>query len=219
MRVLILGASGHGRVVADAITSRNDHELVGFVDCTYSALDLILGYPLLGSDTDIARIVGEHSVDGIVVAVGDNWTRAAIIDRLTTILPHVHFPAILHASAVVGKQVSIAEGSVIMAGAILNPGVTIGRHAIVNTAACVDHDSEISAFASVAPRVTCGGAVFVGQHTAIGIGATAIHGVRIGEHVVIGAGAVVIDSIPAYTVALGVPARVLRARQAGERYL
>lgn len=219
MRVLILGASGHGRVIADAILSRNDHVVVGFVDAKYPESGMPLSRPLLGSDVDLSRIVSEHTIEGIVVAIGDNWTRARIVERLTSEFPRLQFPPVVHASAVIAPGVSIAAGSVVMAGAILNPGVVIAPHVIVNTGACVDHDSTLGAYSSVAPRVACGGAVVIGNFAAIGIGATIIHGLNIGEHVVLGAGAVAVSSISAYSVAMGVPAKVMRHRSAGEPYL
>lgn len=217
MRVLIVGASGHGRVVADAVESTGLHDFIGFVDASYAAGDRTPR--ILGSDSDIPRIVDVHKVQGVVIAVGDNWTRAQIVKRVTDAVPALQFPAIIHPAAVVARDTTIDGGSVILAGAVLNPGVSLARHSIVNTGACVDHDSEIGEFASIAPRVACGGTVSVGRFAAIGIGATLTHGVSVGEHAVVGAGAVVIRDIPGFSVAVGVPATVIRRREAGEPYL
>ena len=219
MRILILGASGHGRVIAGAIEASGEHHLVGFVDVRYPDELALLARPLLGSDSDIGKIITEHSIEGVVVAIGDNWMRAKVVRRLARDLPAIAFPAVVHPTAIVADGVTIGEGSLVMAGAILNPGVAVGDHAIVNTGACVDHDSSLSSFSSFAPGAVCGGNVSVGEFTAIGIGATLIHGVTVGTHVVLGAGAVALRDIPDLSVAFGVPARIHRRREQGDPYL
>lgn len=218
MRILIVGASGHGRVVADAVESTGRHDFIGFVDASYSPVTA-RGFRVLGSDADVARVIDENLIEGIVIAVGDNWTRARVAERLTGLRPDLQFPAIAHANAVVARSAAVGGGSVIMAGAVVNPGTTIAHHVIVNTGACIDHDCRIADYASIAPRVACGGSVSVGAFAAIGIGATLVHSISVGDHAVIGAGAVAIRDIPEFSVAVGVPAAVIRRRNPGDPYL
>jgi acetyltransferase-like isoleucine patch superfamily enzyme len=106
-----------------------------------------------------------------------------------------------------------------MAGAIINPNSTIGEHCIVNTASSIDHDSILERFSSVAPGVITGGNVRVGEFSALSLRAAVIHGCSIGPHTIVGAGATVLKDIPAFAVAYGTPARVVRTRAAGEKYL
>ena len=106
-----------------------------------------------------------------------------------------------------------------MAGAVINSGTQVGRHCIVNTSARVDHDSVLGDFVSVAPGATLGGSVHVGEYSAISLGASVIHGITIGHDTVIGAGAVVVRNVDSNVVAYGVPARVVRRRERGQRYL
>jgi acetyltransferase-like isoleucine patch superfamily enzyme len=106
-----------------------------------------------------------------------------------------------------------------MAGAVLNPGVRVGEFCIVNTRASLDHDSTMGAFSSLAPGAITGGNVAVGSYSNVGMGATVLPGVSIGQHTLIGAGALVYRSVPDNSVAYGVPARLIRSRQPGDRYL
>ena len=106
-----------------------------------------------------------------------------------------------------------------MAGAVIGTGAVVGECCLVNTQASLDHDGYLSDFASLAPGVTTGGNVTIGPYTAISLGANLIHQIEVGEHTVVGAGAVVLQHIPDYVVAYGNPARVIRNRKKGEKYL
>jgi acetyltransferase-like isoleucine patch superfamily enzyme len=106
-----------------------------------------------------------------------------------------------------------------MAGVAINSDATIAEFCIVNTNSSVDHDNRLAPFSSLAPRVATGGNVTIGEGSAIGIGAVILHGRTLGRHCVIGAGAVVTRDIPDFIVAYGVPAKPIRSRRPGEKYL
>jgi acetyltransferase-like isoleucine patch superfamily enzyme len=106
-----------------------------------------------------------------------------------------------------------------MAGAVINPSCTIGRFCIVNTKASLDHDSVMDDFSSLAPGVTVGGNCRIGTHSAIGIGAVLRHGITIGDHTVVGAGSLVMSCVESFSVAYGVPARRIRDRRQGDKYM
>lgn len=218
-RVIVIGASGHARVVADVLEKAGKYEVIGLLDASAPAGSARFGYPVLGDDNDLPRVVERHGIVGGVVGVGDNWIRRLIHDRLLTLLPGFRFVSAIHPAAVLGSGVIVGEGSVVVAGAVINPGSVIGSGCIVNTGASVDHDSMMEDFSSLAPRAVTGGQVRVGTGAAVGIGATLIHGITIGEHAVVGAGSTVLRDVPALVVAYGSPARVVRAREAGDRYL
>lgn len=219
MRLLIIGASGHAKVVADAVLCGGQHELVGFIAGRSSFGAEWFGRPLLGDDQSFVEIARHEGVEAAVVAIGDNWTRAQVVQALARRVPHLIFPPVVHPSAVIGSGAHIGNGSVILAGAVVGPDAAVGEHVIVNTRASVDHDCTLEQFSSIAPGATLGGNVAVGEYGAVSIGATIAHGVTIGRHTVVGAGAAVVRDIPADCVAYGVPARPVRARAAGEPYL
>lgn len=211
MRILIIGAGGHGRVVADAILQCQAHgspvQVVGFLDDDGTRAGMTwLQIPVLGTLSAIDTV--PH--DAVVVAIGDNATRrrlahtAAVASR-----PHV---VVRHPTAIVAPEVTLGDGSMVSAGAIIATGAGVGRSCIVNTGCVIDHDCRIGDWAHVAPRAVLGGDVTVGSLAFIGIGATVLPGRHIGEAAIVGAGAVVTNDVAPGTVVTGVPARVRPSR-------
>ncbi len=219
MRILILGASGHARVILDSIERAGEHQVVGLVAEDRTDDGTFCGYPLVGGIGDLGRVCDEYDVEGLLAGVGDNFTRSEMIRQASEIAPSIAFVNCVHPSAQIGRCAEIGEGSAIMAGAVVNSGTQIGRHCIVNTGARVDHDCVLGDFVSIAPGATLGGNVRVGNCSAVSLGASVIHGITIGDDTVVGAGAVVVRNVGSNVVAYGTPARVVRSRVRGQRYL
>lgn len=218
--IIIFGASGHAKVVIDIVEKERKYKIAGIVEKinSYECHD-IFGYKILGTDEDVPTLISKHSIVGGIVAIGDNFIRKKIVDNLEKLSPDFKFITSIHPSANIGRDVIIADGTVIMAGVTINTCCSIGSHCIVNTNSSLDHDSCMGDFSSLGPNAVIGGNARIGSFTVIGIGATLIHGVQIGEHTVIGAGATVIRDIGSYNIAYGTPARIIRERKIGERYL
>jgi len=215
-RIVIFGAAGHAKVILDAARLQGEYEVLGLVDRPGSTVPA-LACPVIATDDDMPRLL-KHVHSG-VVAIGDNWARAKLVESIKSVAPDFQFVRVIHPSAVVAQDASVGEGSVVMAGAVINPGSHIGRHCIINTNASVDHDNEIGDFASLAPGATTGGHVKVGSFAAVGLNAAIIQRISIGEHTVIGAGATVLQDVPDHVVSFGTPARVVRTRRPGDNYL
>jgi sugar O-acyltransferase (sialic acid O-acetyltransferase NeuD family) len=219
-RLLIVGVGGHALVVADAVLASGIYELVGFVARAVSADDVLRVAPLIGGDEELVRLMGEYRIDSIVVAIGDNAIRRKVLGRLQR--DHsgeVEFPAIVHPTASIGTKATIGEGSVVLAGAVVGPGAKVGDGCLVNTRASLDHHGVLEDYASLAPGVTTGGNVSIGEGSAVSIGAIVLHGRSIGDWSVVGAGATVIEDVPDGVVAYGTPAKVIRERESGAKYL
>jgi sugar O-acyltransferase (sialic acid O-acetyltransferase NeuD family) len=216
MRIVMVGAGGHGAVVADILLRMGDAgaplEPVGLVDDQWQECDAILDLPIIPGGID-ALLAGGY--DAAVVAIGDNRVRRRLCERLTR--AGVSLPPLRHPSSSIARDVTLGAGVVVCAGAVVNPGSRIGCGVIVNTHASVDHHNSIGAFTHVAPGVHLGGNVTIGEQTLVGIGASVIPGRCIGSRVIIGAGSVVIRDVPHDAVAVGVPARVRDARLAAVR--
>ena len=218
-RVLVFGASGHAKVVLDILRLLGGFVIAGLLDDFKPIGFECLGERVVGTLRDLASLAAEYGDPQIIVAVGDNWKRSLIVQQIQQISPSSTFLSAIHPSAQIGSDVSIGAGTVIMAGAVVNAGARIGPFCILNTRASLDHDSTMGEFASLAPAATIGGGVAIGSFTNIGIGATVLQEMSIGRHTVIGAGAVVTKAIPDEVVAYGTPARVIRSRKPGDRYL
>ncbi len=218
-RIVIVGASEHGRVISDIINKTNSYSIIGFIDAQKNKSVDLWGYKVLGSEEDLGSIAYEYGIEYSVIAIGDNYIRNIVKSKILQSWPKAKFASCIHPSAIIGHNVKIGNGTVIMAGVIVNPNTTIGEHCIINTKTSVDHDNTISDFVSLAPNVTTGGNVKIGDFSAIGLSASIIHGKSIGQHTVIGASSLVVNNFNDQIVAYGVPAKLMRTREKGERYL
>ncbi|QXP55249.1 acetyltransferase [Cellulophaga sp. HaHa_2_95] len=218
-KVIIFGASGHAKVVIDIIEKQNQYEIFGLVDSFKPKKTLLFEYAILGSEDDLPALVKEHNIYGIIVAIGDNCTRNIIVHKVQEICPTLQFINAIHPNAVLGKNVALGNGIVVMPGAIINSDAAIGDSCIVNTNASVGHEAILKDFSSISPGVKIGGNFNLGFCSAISIGATIIENITIGDNTIIGAGAVVTRDFPNGVVAYGSPAKIIRHRAKNDEYL
>ncbi|MDQ0194113.1 acetyltransferase [Paenibacillus wynnii] len=216
-KIIVFGAGGHAKAVIDVIEKAGLYEIIGILDSYKAPGSMIYGYEVLG-DEQVVFNLGSQIYGGII-AIGDNWRRSQLVDHMTSLHPEFNFISAVHPSATLAKGTVIGQGCVIMAGAIIGSDTNIGDHCILYSQASVDHDSTLGNFVTFAPHTATGGNVHIGDYSVISIGANIIHSTVIGEHTVIGAGSTVLTDISGYCVAYGTPARIVRARQLGERYL
>lgn len=208
-KVVIFGVGGHSKVIADIIEKQRSFELIGIVPInTTCDTDSIFGYKVIQEDNFFVEYLG--SIYGGVVAIGDNNIRSNVVDKIVAVCPGFNFITAIHPNACVARNVSIGEGTVVMAGGIINCDSVIGNHCIINTNASIDHDNCIGNYVSVAPGVSTGGRVCIGDYSAICLGAKIIDKIDVGNHCIIGAGAVVVNHIESGTVQYGIPARYVR---------
>lgn len=193
-KLIIIGASGHGKVVAD-IAALNGYKDIVFLDDDESIRECA-GYPVIGKSTE--------APDGeIFVAVGNADTRKQLMELYKDRV----LPVLIHPNAVVAEGVEISVGSVVMAGAVINPGARIGKGCIINTSSSVDHDCIVEDFCHVSVGAHLSGTVMVGTATWIGTGAIVSNNINICGGCMVGAGAVVIKNISEPGTYVGVPAR------------
>lgn len=168
-QILIFGTGGHCRSVIECIESNDIYEIIGIVDISKEVLfktdEIVNGYPVVGALENLPCI--ETEWDECIVAVGDNYQRNLVYSKIVKQLPKAVFAICIHSRAIVSKHAVIGEGTVIMAGVVVNRSSTIGKFALINSNATVEHDNKIEDFATVAPGVTLGGTVSVGEHSVI----------------------------------------------------
>ncbi|MFC4768239.1 acetyltransferase [Effusibacillus consociatus] len=204
--VIVLGGGGHAKVLLDTLLIQNI-SVLGFTDPKPEVvLNHVLGIQFLGNDD----VVGDYHPDslGLVNGLGSlrvPVARKRLFDQFKD--RGYSFASVIHPSAVIARDVVLSEGIQIMAGAVIQPGSSIGKNTIINTKASVDHDCVIGEHAHLAPGVTLSGGVHVGDGVHIGTGATVIQGVRIGNNSIIGAGALVLKEVPEGVTVVGVPAK------------
>lgn len=201
-RLAILGASGHGKVVADAAELSGWSEVVFFddawPDCTVNSV-----WPVLGSTSDLlARL---HEFSSVVVAIGNNAIR---LEKLIMLREHnASLATIVHPQAVVSRYAKVNSGSVVCAGVVVNADARIGMGVILNTGCSVDHDCLLGDAVHLSPGARLAGGVNVEECAWIGMGSVVRQLLTVGASAVVGAGAVVVKNVLKNTVVKGVPAK------------
>jgi sugar O-acyltransferase (sialic acid O-acetyltransferase NeuD family) len=199
--IVILGAGGHAKAAIGAA------QLAGYVveraydDDPKKWGKALLGVPIEGP---IERV---HSIGGmrVLIAVGDATLRAAMATRLA--LPCI---TVVHPRAFLHPSVSLGQGTIVFAGAVIQPDVTVGAHAIINANVTVSYDCIVEDFVHLSPGVDLAGGVHVAKGAFLGTGAVVLRGIQIGEWTSVGAGSAVVADLPGYVLAAGSPARIIR---------
>jgi acetyltransferase EpsM len=206
MKLLIWGASGHGKVVLDAARACGRYKTIAFIDDFCPADRYYCGAEFLGTSANLesAQRLGFHQV---LIAIGDNHARARCFDRAAEF--GMEAAVVIHPAAVLSPSARIGSGTLVMPRCVVNADASVGENSILNTGAIIEHDCLLGKHVHISPNAALSGGVVVGDYSHVGIGALVIPGARIGSHCVIGAGAVVLGEVPDGTTAVGVPARVL----------
>lgn len=217
--ILIYGASGHAKMIVDIIHRNNDYTLIGFLDSLKPMDKVVYGYNILGDLDQLPYLIEELNIEGIIIGIGENSTRRAAYHKIKEIAPQLEFVSVIHPSATIATDVSIVEGTVIMANVVINADAQVGRFCILNTASTLGHDCQMADFSSLASGATIGGNVQIGVCSAICLGARVIHDLKIGDHTVIGAGSIVLKSIGDNKTAFGTPINIIKDRCSNSTYL
>jgi sugar O-acyltransferase (sialic acid O-acetyltransferase NeuD family) len=208
-KIFVFGAGGHAKVVIDAI-EREGLRVIAWVcdDAVEKHGKQVMRYEIVrGRDDLLVRTAGSGAG---VVAIGDNGDRMKIASWL---VEHgCRLAAVVHPAAAVGRDVEIGEGTVVMAGCVINSGARVGRNVIVNTGATIDHDCEVADGVHIGPGSHLCGHVVVGLATLIGAGSTIVPSVRVGAFALIGAGSTVLVDVPDRTRAAGSPRHPIGSR-------
>lgn len=204
-KLIIIGASGHGKVVAD-IAIQKGYEKIIFLDDDEN-LKSCGKYPILGKSNAVEEFEGN-----VIVAIGN----AKVRQRIQKDVGNSRLATLIHPDAVISDDVEIGKGSVIMAGAVVNPGTVIGEGCIINTSSSIDHDCKIQDYVHISIGSHIAGTVEIGSYTWIGAGATVSNNVSICDNCMIGAGAVVVDDIKNTGTYVGIPARKIRRENTNE---
>lgn len=195
--MILFGASGHAKVILDILfLTGSDVEYI--IDNNPKSENLF-GIPVKKEyqDTTIKS--------SALIAIGNNNIRKKIADANDLI-----YETAIHPSSVVSRFSNVESGTVVMAGVVINPSVSVGKHCILNTGSVIDHDCIIEDFVHISPNASLAGNVLIGEGSQVGIGASIIQGVRVGKWCTIGAGAVIIKDVPDYAVVVGNPGKIIK---------
>ena len=210
--IVIIGAGGHAKVIADIILKRKELldeklNIVGFLDDGYKNLkyNKIFDIPILG-DTNLIEKLEQEKKYNYVIGIGNNKIREKISNKF----PNLNYYIAIHPKSVIGTDVVIEEGTVVMANVVINSGTKIGKHCILNTGSIIEHDNRIEDYCHISVGARLAGTVSIGKFTWVGIGATVKNNIYLDKKVIVGAGGVVVDNIEKEGIYVGVPTKELK---------
>ncbi len=198
--VIIIGAGGHAKVIADIIEKSND-KVLGFLDDNKEKNQEIYGYKVIGKISECETFTSKDIY--FIIAIGNNLLRKKIYEEY-----ELQLYTAIHPTSVIAKGVQIGEGTVIMANACINADAIIGKNCIINTGAIIEHDNIIEDYVHISPRAVLAGTVKIGELTHIGVGVTVKNNITICKECIIGAGAVVVKDLVKSDIYIGVPAKI-----------
>lgn len=217
--VVLIGGGSQANIVIDILEKDQGYKIIGILDSKKEVNETFKGYPILGRQESLPEVKEKSNVYGTIICIGDNWLRAKVAGQVQALCPEIVFVNAVHPSVILGKDVEMGGGNVIMAGVILNPDAKIGNHCFISTKSSLEHNTVLGDYSSVSAGVTTGGFMSVGKFSHIALGVTIFDRVHIGEHTVVGSGALVTRDLPDKILAYGVPAKIIREREIGEKYL
>ncbi len=200
-KLLIIGASGHGKVVADIAIKMNKWKSIAFLDDDES-INTSMGLEVIGKTSDVFTYKDEAD---LFVAIGNNDTREKIQKEFEA--EGLSIASLVHPSAVIGTDVEVGIGTAVMAGVVINSASMIGKGCIINTSCSLDHDNMIEDYVHISPGANLAGTVRIGKGSWIGIGSVISNNVNICRSCKVGAGAVVVKDITEPGIYVGVPVR------------
>jgi sugar O-acyltransferase (sialic acid O-acetyltransferase NeuD family) len=204
-RLAVLGASGHGKVVADAAAQAGWSDIT-FYDDRLSQSTPVGPWAIAGGTAELLQMRANY--DAAVVAIGDNSSR---LTKQALLAAHgIPLASVRHPSTIISRYSQIGAGSVILAGAVISAFATVGAGCIINTGATVDHDCVLGDGVHISPGGHLGGGVHIGDRSWVGIGAVIRHDIMVGADVMVGAGAAVVRHVADGLTVVGVPAHRMK---------
>ncbi|MCT4587340.1 MAG: acetyltransferase [Carboxylicivirga sp.] len=217
--IVLFGGGLHANVCIDIIEKMGEFNIVGIIDSIESIGSKLYGYPVIGRQNDIISLRKQYNIDAGFIAIGDNYARALVKNDIVLQMPDFQFINAIHPAASIGRNVKLGVGIAVMANAVLNPDAVVEDFCIINTGAQLEHNCYMCEYSHLSAGSITGGKVKIGKYSTITLGVVLVDRLNIGENTVVGSGAVVLKDIPDNVLAYGNPAKVIRSRKPGEKFL
>ena len=216
-KILVIGDSNFTKVVIDIIDDEGEFEIFGIIDC-FNVGKEYLDHNVVGTKADIPGIIKENNIYGGVLAIDNNWMRKEVYDKVLAICGDFNFITSIHPTAIIGKNVIIGRGSILMAGVVVNSDSVIGDFCLLKMQSSLGHEGIMEDYSSLSFGVITGGNLKLGTFSKISFCTSVIENIKIGAHTFVGAGSLVLKNIPSLSVVSGVPAENIRKRKKDEEH-
>lgn len=207
MKLYIVGAGNVGGYIAYHAEEMGEYKLCGFLDDDETKLgNEIYHLPVIGN---VGYLLNTTKEVAVVIAIANSVVKKFIVNKLSQ-NKLIRFPAFIHPSVWIGKNVKVGDGAIIYPGVTINYEAFIGNFVTINMNSTIGHNCNLMDYSTLSPGVDCGGFTQLGEQSFLGIGSSTLQSVKIGQNTIIGGGAMVIDDIPDNVIAAGVPAKVIK---------
>jgi len=219
MNIALIGGGTQLSYSIDIIEKQHLHKIVGIIDSKNIIGTKLCNYTVIGKQENIVALKQEYHIEGCIITIGDNWSRKKVYQQISKLSPNLEWPNAIHPSVIISNNVTIGNGILAMAGVIVNAGSYLGDFTNYFTRCNIEHDCYISDFSSISAGVVLGGKVRVGKYSAIALNATVFDRIIIGDNSVIGSASLVTKDVPNNVLVYGNPAKIIRNRKLGEKFL
>lgn len=206
-KILVIGDANYTKVIINVIEDLSKYEIFGIIDC-FNVGVKVGDYKVIGKKSDISELIKKHNLIGGVLAVEDNYERKKAFDLVSRLFPNFNFLSIVHPTAIIGKNVHIGKGVILMAGVVINSDSYLGDFCLMETQSTLGHEGKLKEFSTISFGVITGGNLQLGILSKISLGSNIIENITIGNSSIIDAGSLVLTDIPEFSRANGVPAKV-----------
>jgi sugar O-acyltransferase (sialic acid O-acetyltransferase NeuD family) len=217
--LVLIGGGNQAHYTIDIINKEGKYNIIGIIDSIEEIGTYKFGYKIIGRQENLKNLIEEYNIDCGIISIGDNWSRYYVSKKLLELVPNFKFVNAIHPSVIIGDNVKLGVGVVAMAGVIFNPKSIIGDFTFFATGAQIEHDCVINDYASVSAGSITGGFVKINKFSAITLGVVIMDRIEIGENTVVGSSSLVTKNLPDDVLAYGNPAKIIRTRNKGEKFL
>ena len=219
-KIIIIGTGGHSKVVSDEIEKLKKFRIIGFIDKKKNIGSKPIAFTeakVIGRLNNLKKLYKKNYY--LFIAIGDNYVRKKVYNDIQKLNLSEKWATIMSKDSVISKNAKILNGTLIISGSIINANTYVGNHCIISTGCKIDHDNYFDDFSSCGPNVTTGGNVTINTLSYIGISSTIKHKIKIFSNTIIGAKSYVNKNCKSNNVYFGTPAKKIRTRKIGEKYL
>jgi sugar O-acyltransferase (sialic acid O-acetyltransferase NeuD family) len=219
MKIIIIGAGAHARVIIDILIQNSSVEIVGILDSQLTINSKFYGIDVVGRQNNLNELKAQYDFSGGIVAIGDNYSRSLVVKEIIDQMPNFTFINAVSPFTSISPSHQMGCGNVIMAGNVINSDAEIKNHCILNTKSSLEHNSIMHDFSSLAAGVTTGGFVSIGTFSAIALGCVIFDRITIGDNVIVGSGSLVTKDLDSDFLYYGSPAKKISKRRLTDKFL
>ena len=217
--ILLFGLRRNFKIIVNEILKTSSYNIIGFIDENINDKFIIIEKKkIFNRNKDKKKLINKKDTKGIIT-FGDNFLRKKIFSKVYKINKNFKWEKLISKQSFISKNVVVEQGSIVMPGVIINSYSRIGQICLINTGSIIEHDNYFKNFSSAGPGVTTSGNVIVNELSHLGTGSVVIHNITIGKNTILGANSVAIKNLDSDSVYVGNPAKKIKNRKKGSKYL